>query len=127
MFDIGGHWVRTSTKSKDLLREYKFRQKNQLPVVRKRFADVASLAVAGMREAITAGIGKSVYLRVAIQALRLILEDYPAMPLVCAMSRVSAIAWWPTEERLVSTIAFVTANDGFVGVSCFDFNNACRP
>ena len=53
-FQIAGHWIRLSTGKFDLEEakaaarehylEYKFRQKNDLPVVRKQFADVARLA-----------------------------------------------------------------------------------
>lgn len=70
-FNIDGHWVRVSTKCTKLVEakeaakaqffEYKFRQKNQIPVVSKRFADVARLAVTEMKKAIKAGVGKSVF------------------------------------------------------------------
>lgn len=70
-FNIDGHWVRVSTKCTNLAEakdsaktqflEYKFRQKNQMPVVSKRFADIARLAIAEMKKAIEAGIGKSVF------------------------------------------------------------------
>jgi hypothetical protein len=50
-FNIDGHWVRISTKCRDLeeakvaakaqMVEYQFRQKHQLPVVSKKFGDVA--------------------------------------------------------------------------------------
>lgn len=70
-FNIDGHWVRVSTKctnlaeakesGKEQFLEYKFRQKNQIPVVSKRFADVARLAVTEMKKAIKAGVGTSVF------------------------------------------------------------------
>ena len=54
-FQIGGVWVRISTGQKDLedakrvardqYLDYKFREKHGLPVVTKRFEDVANLAI----------------------------------------------------------------------------------
>lgn len=70
-FNIDGHWVRISTKCRDLeeakvaakaqMVEYQFRQKHQLPVVSKKFADVARLAIAEMRKALEADRGKKTY------------------------------------------------------------------
>lgn len=64
-FNIDGHWVRISTKCRDLeeakvaakaqMVEYQFRQKHQLPVVSKKFGDVARLAIAEMRTGIREG------------------------------------------------------------------------
>ena len=58
-FVIDGHIVRISTGKRDLAEakeyaretflEYKFRHKNDLPVVTKKFSDVAKLAIADMR------------------------------------------------------------------------------
>ena len=58
-FVIDGHNVRISTGKRDLAEakeyardtflEYKFRHKNDLPVVTKKFSDVAKLAIADMR------------------------------------------------------------------------------
>ena len=54
-FQIDGHWVRVSTGKRDLEEaktvageqylDYKFRSKHDLPVVTKRFEDVAKLAI----------------------------------------------------------------------------------
>lgn len=70
-FNIDGHWVRISTKckdldkakkaAKDLMLDYQFRQKHQLPVVSKKFSDVARLAIAEMRKAMDADRGKKGY------------------------------------------------------------------
>ena len=70
-FQIAGHWIRLSTGKFDLEEakaaarehylEYKFRQKNDLPVVRKQFADVARLAISDMRKQLDGGSGKKVY------------------------------------------------------------------
>ncbi len=70
-FNIDGHWVRISTKCRDLeeakvaakaqMVEYQFRQKHQLPVVSKKFGDVARLAIAEMRKALEADRGKKTY------------------------------------------------------------------
>ena len=38
-----------------------FRHKNDLPVITKKFADVARLAIADMRNQLDAGLGKKVY------------------------------------------------------------------
>jgi hypothetical protein len=66
-FQIAGHWIRLSTGKFDLEEakaaarehylEYKFRQKNDLPVVRKQFADVARLAISDMRKQLDGGSG----------------------------------------------------------------------
>ena len=57
-FVIDGHTIRISTGKRDLAEakeyardtflEYKFRHKNDLPVVTKKFSDVAKLAIADM-------------------------------------------------------------------------------
>jgi integrase len=70
-FSIDGHVVRVSTGKRDLEEakeyardtylEYKFRHKNNLPVVSKKFSDVARLAIADMRKQLDAGLGKRVY------------------------------------------------------------------
>ena len=41
--------------------EYKFRHKNDLPVVTKKFSDVAKLAIADMRKQLDAGLGRKVF------------------------------------------------------------------
>lgn len=70
-FKIGDRWVRTTTKcrqladakerAKELYMEYRFRAKNDLPVVSKRFDAVARLAVADMQKQLDAGTGRKVY------------------------------------------------------------------
>lgn len=70
-FKIDGHWVRISTGKRDLEEaktvareqylDYKFRAKHDLPVVTKRFEDVAKLAVADMKRQLDAGAGRKVY------------------------------------------------------------------
>jgi len=70
-FSVDGKAIRISTGKKDLdetkdfardtYPEYKFRHKNDLPVITKKFADVARLAIADMRKQLDAGLGKKVY------------------------------------------------------------------
>lgn len=70
-FQIGGRWVRVSTGQRDLLDakrvahdqylDYKFREKHDLPVVTKRFEDVANLAIKDMQRQLDAGAGRKVY------------------------------------------------------------------
>ena len=70
-FSIDGKPIRISTGKKDLNEakeialdtylEYSFRHKNDLPVITKKFSDVARLAIADMRKQLDAGLGKKVY------------------------------------------------------------------
>jgi hypothetical protein len=70
-FSIDGKPIRISTGKKDLNEakeiardtylEYKFRHKNDLPVITKKFSDAARLAIADMRKQLDAGLGKKVY------------------------------------------------------------------
>ena len=70
-FKIGRRWVRVTTKqgdleqakatAKDLFVEYKFKEKHELPVITKRFADVARYVIADMRAALNGGGGKKVF------------------------------------------------------------------
>ena len=70
-FSIDGHAFRISTGKRDLAEakdyardaylEYKFRHKNDLPIVTKKFSDVARLAIADMRKQLDADLGKKVY------------------------------------------------------------------
>ena len=70
-FSIDGKPIRISTGKKDLNEvkeiardtylEYKFRHKNDLTVITKKFSDVARLAIADMRKQLDAGLGKKVY------------------------------------------------------------------
>ena len=70
-FVIDGDTIRISTGKRDLSEakeyaretflEYKFRHKNDLPVVTKKFSDVAKLAIAEMRKQLDAGLGRKVF------------------------------------------------------------------
>lgn len=70
-FKIGSRWVRTTTKlddldkakraAKDLFTEYQFKQKHDVPVITRRFADVARYVIADMRTALNGGGGKKVF------------------------------------------------------------------
>src|SRR6056297_2644325 len=70
-FKIDQHWVRISTGKTDLEEaktvardqylEYRFRAKHDLPVVTKRFEDVAKLAIADMQRQLDAEAGRKVY------------------------------------------------------------------
>ena len=70
-FQIDGQYVRISTGKIDLdeakqtasdsYLEYKFRQNNGVPVVLKRFPDVAKLCIAEMNKQLESGVGKKVY------------------------------------------------------------------
>ena len=80
-FKIDGRWVRLSTKCKqlddakkrarELYVEYQVRQKNGLPVISKRFADVAAVTIAEMDKQVDAGAGKKSY-----RDYKLVLERY---------------------------------------------------
>lgn len=68
---IDGQTVRVSTGKRDLedakehardtYLEYRFRHKNDWPIVIKKFSDVARLAIPDMRKQLGAGLGKRVY------------------------------------------------------------------
>jgi len=70
-FVIDGHTIRISTGKRDLAEakeyahdtflEYKFRHKNDLPVVTKKFSDVAKLAIADMRKQLDAGDPQTIF------------------------------------------------------------------
>ncbi|NCY19550.1 MAG: hypothetical protein EBX28_08245 [Betaproteobacteria bacterium] len=70
-FKIGDTWQRASTKERDLAKairkaheirmEAEIRRRSNLPVVTRRFRDVARLAVKRMEDEIEAGNGKSIY------------------------------------------------------------------
>jgi integrase len=70
-FVIDGHTIRISTGKRDLAKakeyardaflEYKFRHKNDLPIVTKKFSDVAKLTIADMRKQLDAGLGRKVF------------------------------------------------------------------
>lgn len=70
-FKVGDKWVRVTTKQRDkktagsvakeLYLEAQFKEKHNIPVITRRFSDIAKLAIATMQEAISGGQGKSVY------------------------------------------------------------------
>ena len=70
-FVIDGHTIRISTGKRDLAEakeyardtflEYKFRHKNDLPVVTKKFSDVAKLTILDLRKQLEAGLGRKVF------------------------------------------------------------------
>lgn len=70
-FKIGQRWVRATTKledleeakvaAKDLFIDFKFKEKHDLPVITKRFADVARFVITDMRKALDGGGGKKVF------------------------------------------------------------------
>lgn len=80
-FKIAGRWVRVTTKcrqldeakrrARELYVEYQVRQKNGLPVVSKRFADVARVVIAEMDKQLAAGVGK-----VSWRDYKIVLERY---------------------------------------------------
>ena len=88
-FNIDGQWVRVSAKHKDLeeakvaakklMMEYQFRQKHQLPVVSKRFGDVARLAILEMNKALAADVGKKTYLDYIIVIERYLIPFFGRM------------------------------------------------
>ena len=71
IFKMDGTWVRVSTKcgqlsdakeaARKLYIEYKIRQNNELPLISKRFANVAAHCVADMQKQLNAGLGKKSY------------------------------------------------------------------
>ena len=70
-FKMDGTWVCVSTKCKQLAEakeaahelylEYRIRQKHGLPVISKRFADVATYCISDMQKQLDAGLGKKSY------------------------------------------------------------------
>ena len=66
-FQIDGQYIRISTGKSDLDEaqqvasdshlKYKFRQKDGLPVVSKRFSDVAKLCISEMNKRLESGVG----------------------------------------------------------------------
>ena len=70
-FQIEGQWIRISTGKRDLEEakevarehylDYKFRSKHDLPIVTKRFADVAQLSITDMQRQLDAGAGRKVF------------------------------------------------------------------
>ncbi len=70
-YKIAGKWLRATTKQEklteakkaavDLILNAKFREKNDLPVINKRFKSVANLAIKRMEELNEAGQGKATF------------------------------------------------------------------
>ena len=70
-FKVQGKWLRSSTKCEKLLEAKSkavdivtnawFREKNQLPIVNKRFKQVATLAIARMEDLAKSGQGKATF------------------------------------------------------------------
>ena len=77
-YKVHGKWLRTTTKCEDLeeakrkavriVQNAHFREENNLPIVSKRFATVAKLAISSMKDAQNAGQGKATY-KTYIQAI----------------------------------------------------------
>jgi integrase len=77
-FKVNGNWLRTSTKAEklldakskavDIVTNAWFREKNHLPIVNKRFKQVAKLAIARMNDLINGGQGKATF-KTYIQAI----------------------------------------------------------
>lgn len=80
-FKIDGRWVRITTgsrqlddakrRARELYVEYQVRQKNGLPVISKRFVDVARLVIADMEAQLAAGVGKKSW-----RDYKIVLERY---------------------------------------------------
>jgi integrase len=84
-YKMAGRWIRITTKAKDLKEakaiaeeqymDARYRAKNNIPVITKRFKDVAKLAIDRMEKSIEAGQGKKTY-RDYIQAINRYLIPY---------------------------------------------------
>jgi integrase len=80
-FKLGGRWVRITTKQKiladakerarELYYEYRAREKNGLPIISKRFADVAKVVISEMDRQLEAGVGKR-----SFRDYKIVLEKY---------------------------------------------------
>ena len=80
-FKVDGRWIRVTTKCKQLddakksarmlYLEYQVRHKNGLPVISKRFVDVARLVIADMEQQLAAGVGKKSW-----RDYKIVLEKY---------------------------------------------------
>ena len=70
-YKAGGKWLRSTTKQADLdeaksvatelIMNAWFREKNDMPIVNKRFKAVANIAIKRMEDALAAGQGKVTY------------------------------------------------------------------
>ena len=77
-FTLDGRQVRVSSKkrilndavaaAREIYLDYRFRQKNGLPVISKRFADVAALCRATMKQQLDNGVGKKPCARSAVRS-----------------------------------------------------------
>lgn len=84
-YKVGGKWLRNTTKEAklkdakrvavDLIGNAKYRERNDLPIVNKRFKSVANLAIKRMNELIGVGQGKPTY-KQYIQAINKYLIPY---------------------------------------------------
>lgn len=80
-FKMGGRWIRVTTKCKqladakkrarELYLEYQVREKNGLPIISKRFADVARVVIADMEKQLAAGAGKK-----SFRDYKIVLDKY---------------------------------------------------
>jgi hypothetical protein len=88
-FKVDGRWVRVSTKCKqfneaktrarELYVEYQVRLKNGLPVISKRFADVAAVAIAEMdRQAERGRVGQAVGVKCLVEMMAYMLSSHHA-------------------------------------------------
>ena len=77
-FTLDGRQVRVSSKkrilndavaaAREIYLDYRFRQKNGLPVISKRFADVAALCRATMKQQLDNGVAKKPCARSAVRS-----------------------------------------------------------
>jgi integrase len=84
-YKVDGRWIRVTTKTKklddakkaakDLYLESQFRLKHNIPVISKKFKDVAKLAIDRMEKVIEGGTGKKTYVDY-IQAINKYLIPY---------------------------------------------------
>jgi len=107
VFMMDGRQVRVSTKkrilqdAKDAAREiyldYRFRQKNGLPVISKRFADVAALCRATMKEQLENGVGKKSFRDyiIVIDKYGLVTDLFRSLCSLCGLSFESQGAFVP--------------------------------
>jgi len=91
--------------------EYKFRQKNGVPVVSKRFSDVAKLCIAEMNKQLESGVGKKVYRDYVI-----VLEKY-LIPFFGKM-HVTSITYGTLQKfarwRITHTSKLIMAHEGMM-------------
>ena len=117
-FVIDGHTIRISTGKRDLAEakeyardtflEYKFRHKNDLPVVTKKFSDVAKLAMYDMRKQLDAGLGRKVFADYIVCIERYLIPFFGAqfvtinrLPKDPSLLRVASGQRWAVSQRQV--------------------------